>query len=90
MTGLDWVQGVLDTSTVILLPRLRDPELLSTAPLITVVTLAELLRGRSSRATTRSEQPARARLQQAETDFDPIPLMPRRLARFLPAPAPLG
>ncbi len=42
MEAPDRSRGVLDTSTVILLPRLRDPELLPTEPLITAVTLAEL------------------------------------------------
>jgi hypothetical protein len=35
-------RGILDTSTVILLPRLSDPTLLPAEPLITAVTLAEL------------------------------------------------
>ena len=35
-------RGVLDTSTVILLVRLRDGTLLPEEPLITAVTLAEL------------------------------------------------
>jgi tRNA(fMet)-specific endonuclease VapC len=66
-------RGVLDTSTVILLPRLSDPALLPAEPLITAVSLAELSVGP---LVARSEQERAARqahLQQAETDFDPIP-----------------
>jgi tRNA(fMet)-specific endonuclease VapC len=35
-------RGILDTSTVILLPRIDDPDVLPNEPLITSVTLAEL------------------------------------------------
>ena len=35
-------RGVLDTSTVILLPQITDPAALPDEPLITAVTLAEL------------------------------------------------
>ena len=38
-------RGILDTSAVILLPRLDDPSLLPEEPLITAVTLAELTVG---------------------------------------------
>ena len=37
-----WARGILDTSTLILLPRLADAETLPSEPLITAVTLAEL------------------------------------------------
>jgi tRNA(fMet)-specific endonuclease VapC len=64
---------VLDTSTLILLPRLADPDLLPAEPLITVVTLAELSVGPLV-AHSEEEQAARqAHLQQAEADFDPLP-----------------
>lgn len=67
-------RGILDTSTVILLPRLPNPDLLPGTPLITSVTLAELSVGPLI-ARTDSERAARqAHLQQAETDFDPLPL----------------
>jgi predicted nucleic acid-binding protein len=67
------VRGVLDTSTVILLPRLSGAALLPSQPLITAVTLAELTVGPLV-ARTGEEQAARqAVLQQAEADFDPIP-----------------
>lgn len=65
--------GLLDTSTLILLPRLRQPEALPDAPLISAVTLAELSVGPLV-ATTEEERGARqAHLQQAEADFDPLP-----------------
>lgn len=66
-------RGVLDTSTVILLPRIDDPGSLPVEPLITAVTLAELSVGPLV-ATTDEERIARqAHLQQAEADFDPLP-----------------
>jgi tRNA(fMet)-specific endonuclease VapC len=65
--------ALLDTSTVILLPRLRDPRALPDAPLISAITLAELSVGPLV-ATTDTERAARlAHLQQAEADFDPLP-----------------
>ena len=65
--------GLLDTSTVILLPRLRDPDGLPDAPLISAITLAELTVGPLV-ATTDAERAARlAHLQQAEADFEPLP-----------------
>ena len=64
--------GLLDTSTVILLPRLRDPGGLPDAPLISAITLAELSVGPLV-ATTDTERAARlAHLQQAEADFEPL------------------
>ena len=69
----DHPAGLLDTSTVILLPRLRDPEALPDAPQISAITLAELSVGPLV-ATTDAERAARlAHLQQAEADFDPLP-----------------
>jgi len=66
-------RGVLDTSTVILLPRLRDPALLPDEPAISAITLAELSVGPLV-ANTEEERVARqAHLQQAEADFDPLP-----------------
>jgi predicted nucleic acid-binding protein len=66
-------RGVLDTSTVIALSRLDDPDLLPDEPLITAITLAELTVGPLV-ATSDNERAARqAHLQQAEADFDPLP-----------------
>ena len=66
-------RGILDTSTLILLPRLRDPSVLPAEPLITAVTLAELSVGPLVAADERERAIRQAHLQQAETDFDPLP-----------------
>ena len=64
--------GLLDTSTVILLPQLSDPEQLPVEPLISAITLAELSVG-PLLATDPSVRAARqAQLQQAEADFEPL------------------
>jgi tRNA(fMet)-specific endonuclease VapC len=66
-------RGILDTSTVISLPRLADATALPVEPLITTVTLAELSVG-PLLAREESERAARqAHLQQAEADFQPLP-----------------
>ena len=66
-------RGLLDTSAVILLRRLDDPNVLPPEPLISAITLAELSVGPLV-ATTEEDRAARlARLQQAEADFDPLP-----------------
>ncbi len=66
-------RGLLDTNTVILLPRLTDPNVLPEEPLISAITLAELSVGPLV-ATSEVEQAARqAHVQQAEADFDPLP-----------------
>jgi predicted nucleic acid-binding protein len=65
--------GLLDTSTVILLPRLRDADRLPAEPFISTITLAELSVGPLV-ASDDTERAARlAHLQQAEADFDPLP-----------------
>ena len=65
--------GLLDTNTLILLPRLRDATVLPDQPLISTITLAELSVGPLV-AADESERAARlAHLQQAEADFDPLP-----------------
>jgi tRNA(fMet)-specific endonuclease VapC len=66
-------EGLLDTSAVIALPRLRDPLDLPARPMISAVTLAELSVGPLV-AADRAERARRQRvLQRAETDFDPLP-----------------
>jgi predicted nucleic acid-binding protein len=66
-------RGVLDTSTLILLSRFQDPVVLPQEPMITTVTLAELSVGPLV-ARDEPERAARqAHLQQAESDFEPIP-----------------
>ena len=65
--------GLLDTNTLILLPRLSDAAALPEQPLISTITLAELSVGPLV-ASSESERAARlAHLQQAEADFDPLP-----------------
>lgn len=65
--------GLLDTSTLIALSRIRDPGVLPSRSLISAITLAELSVGPLV-ATTDEERAARlARLQQAEADFDALP-----------------
>lgn len=77
MTG----RGILDTSTVVLLGRLRAEDL-PEEPLITSVTLAELSVGPLV-ANTRRERAARqAVLQQAEADFEPLPFDARSARAF--------
>jgi tRNA(fMet)-specific endonuclease VapC len=66
-------RGILDTSTVILLGRITDPDLLPVEPLITAVTLAELSVGPSATDDPAERANRQARLQQAEADFDPLP-----------------
>ena len=66
-------QGVLDTSTLILLGRITDVHALPSEPMITSITLAELSVGPLV-ATNEKERAARqAHLQQTEADFDPLP-----------------
>jgi tRNA(fMet)-specific endonuclease VapC len=65
--------GVLDTSTVILLPRFTDAATLPTEPLITTVTLAELSVGPLVAEDEQERAARQAHLQQAEADFDPLP-----------------
>ena len=65
--------GLLDTSALILLPRLRDPKFLPAEPMICAITLAELSVGPLV-ASDDVERAARlAHLQQAEADFDALP-----------------
>lgn len=66
-------RGILDTSTVILLPRLDDASMLPAEPLITAVTLAELSVGPLVARDDRERAARQAQLQQAEADFDPVP-----------------
>lgn len=66
-------QGLLDTSTVIVLPELADPQALPEEPLISAVTLAELSVGPLIAATSEERDARQAHVQQAEADFDPLP-----------------
>jgi tRNA(fMet)-specific endonuclease VapC len=66
-------EGLLDTSTLLLLPRIGDPSVLPDVPLISAITLAELSVG--PLVTDDEAERARrlAQVQQAEADFDPLP-----------------
>ncbi|HUE95544.1 MAG TPA: type II toxin-antitoxin system VapC family toxin [Longimicrobiaceae bacterium] len=66
-------RGVLDTNTVILLPRIADPAQLPAEPLITTITLAELSVGPLVASTDDERAARQAHLQQAESSFDPLP-----------------
>jgi tRNA(fMet)-specific endonuclease VapC len=66
-------EGVLDTSTLILLGRITDTSCLPTEPLITAITLAELSVGPLVAATDAERSARQAHLQLAEADFDPLP-----------------
>lgn len=65
-------QGILDTSTVILLGGV-DLTHLPNQPLITSVTLAELSVGPLVARDPAERAARQAHLQQAEADFDPLP-----------------
>jgi tRNA(fMet)-specific endonuclease VapC len=66
-------RGVLDTSTLLLLPRIDDPASLPAEPLITAITLAELSVGPHVAGSEEERAARQAHLQQAEADFDPLP-----------------
>lgn len=66
-------RGVLDTNTLILLPRLHDARRLPAAPAITTISLAELSVGPLLAATEPERADRQAHVQQAEADFEPIP-----------------
>jgi tRNA(fMet)-specific endonuclease VapC len=66
-------RGLLDTSTVIFLPRLVEPRALPREPLITTITLAELSVGPLVTDDEDERAVRQAHLQQAESDFDPLP-----------------
>lgn len=75
-------QGLLDTSTLILLGRIEDSSSLPDVPLISAVTLAELSVGPLV-ADSDAERAARqAHLQQAEADFDPVVFDARAARQF--------
>lgn len=75
-------RGVLDTSTVIRLPDLRDPSALPLEPAITAITLAELSVGPLVTEDRRVREVRQAHLQQAEADFEPLPFDDRAARAF--------
>lgn len=66
-------RGLLDTSTVIALPRLRSAQGLPDEPLISTVTLAELSVGPLVAGSESERASRQSVLQQAEADFEPLP-----------------
>jgi tRNA(fMet)-specific endonuclease VapC len=66
-------RGLLDTSTVTMLPRVADETDLPVEPLISAVTLAELSVGPLVASTDEERVARQAHLQQAEADFAPVP-----------------
>lgn len=66
-------RGLLDTRTLILLARIDDGSVLPEEPLISTVTLAELSVGPLVARTDEERAARQAHLQQAESDFDPLP-----------------
>ncbi len=71
--GADLSVGLLDTNTVILLPRLLDVNALPPVPTISTITLAELSVGPLVARSSPERAVRQAHLQQAEADFEPIP-----------------
>ncbi len=66
-------RGVLDTNTVIGLPRIVNADALPAEPTITAITLAELAVGPLATSDETERSRRQAHLQQAEADFDPLP-----------------
>jgi hypothetical protein len=65
-------RGLLDTSVVILLERIKDATALPQVPLVSAITLAELTVG--PLVASAEERPARLRhLQTVESGSDPLP-----------------
>ena len=75
-------RGLLDTNTVILLPRMIDASLLPTEPCIAAVTLAELSVGPLIASTDEERAARQAHLQQAESDFEALPFDARAARAF--------
>jgi tRNA(fMet)-specific endonuclease VapC len=73
MTGPAHREGVLDTSVVLLLSAIEDPEALPEFPQASAVTLAELSVGPLVARSDAERAARQAVLQQFEADFDPLP-----------------
>lgn len=65
--------GLLDTSAVLLLPRLRDPGQLPERAYISTITLAEMSVGPLVTSDEAERVRRQVQVQQAEADFDPLP-----------------
>jgi tRNA(fMet)-specific endonuclease VapC len=66
-------RGILDTSTVIVLEKIKDPSMLPVEPLITSVTLAELSVGPLTAKDEGTRAARQSQLQLAESNFEPLP-----------------
>lgn len=66
-------EGLLDTSTLLLLPRIDDTSVLPDIPRISAITLAELSVGPLVTDDPAERARRTAQVQQAEADFDPVP-----------------
>ena len=66
-------RGLLDTSSVIALQQLADPDVIPAQPEISTITLAELSVGPLIAATRKEQAIRQAHLQRAEADFEPLP-----------------
>lgn len=66
-------RGLLDTSTVILLGRISDPDALPEESVISAVTLAELSVGPLVTSEPEEQAARQAHLQQAEADLPVVP-----------------
>ena len=65
-------EGLLDTSTLLLLPRITNASVLPEVPLISAITLAELSVGPLVAHDAAEQARRTAQVQQAEADFEPI------------------
>lgn len=70
---MTWEVGLLDTSTVILLPRLQDPSILPKSSRISAITLAELSIGPLVAEDETERSSRQAELQEAEASFETLP-----------------
>jgi predicted nucleic acid-binding protein len=66
-------EGLLDTSTLLHLPRIEDASVLPDVPRISAITLAELSVGPLVTDDAAERARRSAQVQQAEADFDPVP-----------------
>jgi predicted nucleic acid-binding protein len=82
-------EGLLDTSTLLLLPRIADPAHLPQIPLISSITLAELSVGPLVTDDAAERARRTAQVQQAEADFDPIAFDAAAARAFGPVAASL-
>jgi tRNA(fMet)-specific endonuclease VapC len=75
-------EGLLDTSVVLLLSTIDDPEALPEFPRVSAVTLAELSVGPLAARDDVERAARQAVLQQVEADFDALPFDDRAARAF--------